>query len=200
MLQRLTPDVVASCFGALRIEVDSYMSSGVYLSLMSMDISFLGQLSQQHDLDALWDKLDKNKSGYIEREELELLLYTWIREELKSQGEPVPRSRNQIAGLLKRMTDNVLNYCDVDKDNRLSKEELSRFVDYLQSMKRLDSNQADVATKLLDNLPLNPNMKSVLAHSDSVMPNDLCVRVQSIIDDLNNELEQQSQAQQDQRR
>ena len=44
---------------------------------------------------------------------------------------------------------------------------------------------------MLDNLPLNATIKSVLAHRDSVMPNDLRIRVQSIITDLNKQLEEE---------
>ena len=54
------------------------------------------QFSHANDIDALWNKLDKDHSSFIEKEELDILLFAWICQELKHKGEPVPRSRKQV--------------------------------------------------------------------------------------------------------
>ena len=56
------------------------MNTGVFLSLMLIDASYFGQFFQFRDIYKLCEKSDEYYSGYIEKEELDIL--SWLQQEL----------------------------------------------------------------------------------------------------------------------
>ena len=173
-------EVFAVCFKNLEIIFGTYIDTGVFVSFMSIDMSYFQQFSQLRDV-------DKDHSAYIEKEELDMRVFSWICPESRNNDEQASRSSKQIELLMEQVSENVMNYCDVDKDGRLSKTELNRFSNYMQNMKCIDKKDCNIAAKQLDNSPLNTTMKSVLTHLDSVTPNE------SILADLNKQSEEEWQ-------
>ena len=64
---------------------------------------------------------------------------------IQNKGEIAPRSPMRIP-------ETVLNYCDVDKDCRLSKTELNGFLNYMQNMKCIDRKDVDNGAKFVGSL------------------------------------------------
>ena len=78
---RSRSQVFVVCFKNLGIILRTCVNTGVLLSLMLIDTSQFGQFFQLLDIDKLCQKLDEYYSGYVEKEELDIL--SWLQQELK---------------------------------------------------------------------------------------------------------------------
>ena len=114
---RCPREIFVVCFNNLEIILDRYINTRGFLSLMSIDMSYFGQFCRLRDI-------DKHLKRYIEKEKLEslldILIFSCLCQESKNKG---------------RVSENVLKYCDVDTDVRLSKTQLDGFLSYMKNMK-----------------------------------------------------------------
>ena len=95
-------------------------------------------ISDPAKIDELWKSVDLDGSGYIEKDELERLLFVMIQKHLETQNERIPKSKKQIQDLLDRLIENVMNFCDSNEDGKLSRQEFQRFVLWLNNMDRFE--------------------------------------------------------------